>query len=157
MPRVGIESTTPVFVLAKTVHALDRFPTVIGSNYSSLTELITPNTTRKIFSSQADFQISTELVAISSQSSSTAVSRDSLNYLSAGLGSSLYSLGEDARENIVSIVIALQYLDCCLFIRCRGNMFTESLHSNERPLWLRYSGFQASFTLLSLYLVTLYD
>jgi hypothetical protein len=32
MPRVGIESTSPVFERAKTVHALDRATTVIGSN-----------------------------------------------------------------------------------------------------------------------------
>jgi hypothetical protein len=37
--------------------------------------------TRKVFSSPADFQIPTELVIISSQSSSNAVSRDSLSYL----------------------------------------------------------------------------
>jgi hypothetical protein len=30
MPRVGLESTTPVFERAKTVHALDRTATVIG-------------------------------------------------------------------------------------------------------------------------------
>lgn len=29
-------------------------------------------------------------------------------------------------------------------IRCRGNIFTESLSSNESPLWLRYSGFHTS-------------
>jgi hypothetical protein len=83
-------------------------------------------------------------LGVSSQSSSTAVSRDSLNYHSAGLGSSLYSLGSDPTENTVCIVIAQQYLDCCLLIRCSGNLFTESLHSNERLLWISYSGFQAS-------------
>jgi hypothetical protein len=31
MPRVGFEPTTPVFERAKTVHALDRAPTVTGS------------------------------------------------------------------------------------------------------------------------------
>jgi hypothetical protein len=30
MPRVGFESTTPVFELAETVHASDREVTVIG-------------------------------------------------------------------------------------------------------------------------------
>jgi hypothetical protein len=30
MPRVGFESTTPVFERAKTVHVLDRAATVIG-------------------------------------------------------------------------------------------------------------------------------
>jgi hypothetical protein len=35
-----------------------------------------------------------------------------------------------------SIFIAQQYLDCCLLIRCRGNMYTESLFSNEHLLWL---------------------
>jgi hypothetical protein len=31
-----------------------------------------------------------------------------------------------------------------LLIRCRWNVFIESLPSNEQLLWLRYSGFQAS-------------
>jgi hypothetical protein len=31
MPRVGFERMTPLFELAKTVHALDRAATVIGS------------------------------------------------------------------------------------------------------------------------------
>jgi hypothetical protein len=84
-------------------------------------------------------------VAISSQSSSTVISRDSLNYYSStGLGSSLYSLGGDLTENAVSIVVAQQYLDCCLRICCRWNMFTEPLLSDESLLWLHYSGFQAS-------------
>jgi hypothetical protein len=38
----------------------------------------------------------------------------------------------------------LQSLHCCLSIRCRGNLFTKSLPSNEPLLWLRYSGFQTS-------------
>jgi hypothetical protein len=62
---------------------------------------------------------------------------------SAGLGSSLYSIRADPTENTVFVVIAQQCLDCCLRIRCRGNLFTESLPSNERLLWLRYCGFQA--------------
>jgi hypothetical protein len=32
MPRLGFEHMTPVFERAKTVHALDRAATVIGSN-----------------------------------------------------------------------------------------------------------------------------
>jgi hypothetical protein len=63
---------------------------------------------------------------------------------SRGLGSSLYSLGSDTTENTVSIVIAQKYFGCYLRIRCRGNLFTESLPSNERLLWLRYSDFQES-------------
>jgi hypothetical protein len=47
-------------------------------------------------------------------------------------------------ENTVSIVIAQQYFDCCLRNRCRRNLFTESLPSNERLLWIRHFGFQAS-------------
>jgi hypothetical protein len=74
----------------------------------------------------------------------TAVSRDSLNSISAGLGSSLYNLGADSTENTVSIVIAQKYLEWCLLFRCRGNLFTESLPRNERLLCLRYSGFQVS-------------
>jgi hypothetical protein len=87
---------------------------------------------------------STELVDISSLSPSTPVSRDSLNYHSSGLGSSLHSLGAAPTENTISIVIAHKYFDCCLFILSHGSLFTESLPSNERLVWLRYSGFQAS-------------
>jgi hypothetical protein len=57
---------------------------------------------------------------------------------------SLYSLYAAPTENTVSIVIAQQYFNCCLLIHWRGSLFTESLPSNERLLWLRYSGFQAS-------------
>jgi hypothetical protein len=39
MPRVGFELTAPVFEPAKTVHALDRVATVIGSLSLSLLEL----------------------------------------------------------------------------------------------------------------------
>jgi hypothetical protein len=38
-------------------------------------------------------------------------------------------------------------LDCCLRIHCRGNVFTESLPSNERLFWLCYSGFGRHVTL----------
>jgi hypothetical protein len=31
MPQVGFESTTPVFEWAKTIHAVDRAATVIGT------------------------------------------------------------------------------------------------------------------------------
>jgi hypothetical protein len=34
MPRVGLEVTTPVFERAKTVHALDRAATEIGTDIS---------------------------------------------------------------------------------------------------------------------------
>jgi hypothetical protein len=34
MPRVGFESTIPVFERAKTVHALNRATTVIGGVYT---------------------------------------------------------------------------------------------------------------------------
>jgi hypothetical protein len=34
-------------------------------------------------------------------------------------------------ENAVSIVIAQQYLDRCMRIRCRGNPFTEQLPSDS--------------------------
>jgi hypothetical protein len=32
----------------------------------------------------------------------------------------------------------------CVRIRCRGNVFTEPLPSNDNLFWLHYSGFQAS-------------
>jgi hypothetical protein len=35
-------------------------------------------------------------------------------------------------------------LDCCLRIRCRRNVFTDSLPSNKRLFWLHYSGFWVS-------------
>jgi hypothetical protein len=44
----------------------------------------------------------------------------------------------------VSIVIAQQYLDCCLRIRYRGNVFTEPLRTSERLHWSHYFGLQAS-------------
>jgi hypothetical protein len=53
----------------------------------------------------------------SSPSSLTAVSKETHTIIiSAGLGSSLHSLGADPTENSVSIVISQQYLDCCLFV-----------------------------------------
>jgi hypothetical protein len=60
-------------------------------------------------------------------------------FVTAGLGSSLYSLGADPTENTVS----WQSLYCCVHIRCRGNVFTEPLLSSRCLLWLHYSGFQA--------------
>jgi hypothetical protein len=36
-------------------------------------------------------------------------------------------------------------LDCCLCIRCRGNVFTQFLSSNKHLFWLRYSGFRPSY------------
>jgi hypothetical protein len=75
---------------------------------------------------------------------STAISRDSLNSYFSWPGILVISLGVDPTENTVSIIIAQQYFNCCLCIHCCGNLFTESLPSNERLLWLCYSGFQAS-------------
>jgi hypothetical protein len=56
----------------------------------------------------------------------------------AGLGPSLYNLGAHPSENTVTIVIAQQYLDSCLPIRCRGNMFAQPLPSNECLLILLF-------------------
>jgi hypothetical protein len=53
--------------------------------------------THNVFSSQPN-----SFHAIFSQSSSTTVSRDSLNSNSAGLGSSLFSIGAAPTENTVS-------------------------------------------------------
>jgi hypothetical protein len=47
------------------------------------------------------------------------------------------------RKHSSSIVVKACLLDCCLQIRCRGNVFTESLPSNVRLFWLRYFGFRA--------------
>jgi hypothetical protein len=54
--------------------------------------------------------------------------------LSVGLESTLYSLVADPTENTVSIVIAQQYFDCCLRIRCGANLLTKALPSNEYTL-----------------------
>jgi hypothetical protein len=56
------------------------------------------------------------------------------------LNSSRYIASGGRTENTV----IQQYLNCCLFIRCRGNVFPETLPSNERLLWLHYSGFRGS-------------
>jgi hypothetical protein len=48
------------------------------------------------------------------------------------------------KKDTVSIVIAQQYLNCCLPIRCRRNVFTGTLPSNGRLLWLCYFCFRAS-------------
>jgi hypothetical protein len=70
------------------------------------------------------------------------------------LRSSLYSLGESPTENIVSwqficsctgvFILPLHRNDILLLlhIHYRGNLFTESLSSNGRLFWLRYSGFR---------------
>jgi hypothetical protein len=36
--------------------------------------------------------------------------------------------------------------DSFVAVRCSGNVITEALLSNGRPLWLQYSGFQAVLT-----------
>jgi hypothetical protein len=71
------------------------------------------------FAQPNDFLVS------SSQSSSTAMSRNSLNCNSAGLESSLYSLRPDLTEITVSIVIAQQYFDCCIRIFDVGTCVSE--------------------------------
>jgi hypothetical protein len=57
------------------------------------------------------------------------------------------------RKHCVSIVgktrlqrrcIATKLLDCCLRICCHGNVFTQSMPSNEHLFWLHYYGFRAS-------------
>jgi hypothetical protein len=50
------------------------------------------------------------------------------------------------RKHSLSIVgkDCSQQVNCFLRIRCSGNMFTESLPSNERLFWLHYFGFRAS-------------
>jgi hypothetical protein len=37
-------------------------------------------------------------------------------------------------------------MDSIVAHRCSGNVITEPLLSNGRPLWLHYSGFQAVLT-----------
>jgi hypothetical protein len=80
-----------------------------------------------------------------------------LDVLMTGLQSSLYSLGSDPAENTVPIGIALLYLNFCLRNCCRGNLFTESLPSNDRLLWFRYSGFQTLCHNIKLFDLCSYD
>jgi hypothetical protein len=68
-------------------------------------------------------------------SHSIAIWRDSLSY-SSGIGPSLYSLISDPTEHTISIVSVQEYFYCCLSIRCRRNLFTETLPSNECLIWL---------------------
>jgi hypothetical protein len=66
----------------------------------------------------------------------------------------LNSLHGPCRKHSLSIVlkaclqsrcISTEVTWFCLRIRCRGNIFTDSLPSNEPLLWLHYSGFRASY------------
>jgi hypothetical protein len=50
-----------------------------------------------------------------------------------GLGCSLYSLGADPQKAPFPF-LPQKYLDCCLIICCRRNVFTELFTSNERLL-----------------------
>jgi hypothetical protein len=90
----------------------------------------------------AHIKSSTELVAISSQSSSTAVSRDSLNYsfsqLNPESGLNSHSAGPNRNHNFLTILSLL------LIYFFHGNIFSKSLRSNEHLPWSSYSGFQAS-------------
>jgi hypothetical protein len=61
----------------------------------------------------------------------------------AGLASSSYGVWLDPMETPFPS-LSQQYFNCCLLIRCCGNVFTESLPSNKRLLWLHYSSFQVS-------------
>jgi hypothetical protein len=61
---------------------------------------------------------------------------------SAGHVSSLHSFESDPTENTVSIVIST--IPQLLLIRCRTNVFAETLPSNGHLFWLHYSGFRPS-------------
>jgi hypothetical protein len=68
--------------------------------------------------------------------------------------SPLYPLCTDHTENVASLLFGSRVysavlwqrnlFDCCFRIRCRGNVFTESLPSNEHLFWFRYSCFRAT-------------
>jgi hypothetical protein len=74
--------------------------------------------------------------------------QETLNCASADLGSSLYSLGANPEENTVSVVIAQQYFECCLRIRCSGNVFIRPLPSNG-VCWFPY--FVATAVLITVF------
>jgi hypothetical protein len=54
-------------------------------------------------------------------------------------------ISKESRRSVLPKMSFIQYLYCCLHIRCRGNLSIESFLSSERVLWLRYTGFQASY------------
>jgi hypothetical protein len=55
-----------------------------------------------------------------------------------------YSLSVVGEACLQRRCMATEFIRPLLRIRCRGNVFTESLPSNERLFWLHYSGFRAS-------------
>jgi hypothetical protein len=99
------------------------------SNYTSLT--VTATHVKSSFHSRT---LATQLNSLPSLLNHRRLpSQESPSIIiSGGLGSSLYTLGAAPRENTVFY----QSLYCSLRIRCRGNLFTESLSSNECLFWL---------------------
>jgi hypothetical protein len=118
MHWVGFEPTIPAFERAKTVHASDRAATVTTAQPNSF--LLSPLNHLRL------------------------PTKGTASILILLVGGSRYIASGWIQENPISIVIAQQYLDFCLIIRCSGNLFTKSLPSNKRLLWLRYSGVQTS-------------
>jgi hypothetical protein len=91
------------------------------------------------------------LDVFSSQSSSTVILRDSINSITGALGSASGRIQQKTPfPNNSSIVIEVCLPRRCietvdlLLLRAYSFPLTESLSNNERLLWFRYSGFQAS-------------
>jgi hypothetical protein len=144
--------TTVNYTSIVNLHNLQSQPSLVVSwqrIYNSLTLTIHSKchcTTAYMISSLRSLVLSfTNAVPILNHLFSISLSQETLsNNFSVGLGSSLYSHGADPTENKIFVAKAQQYFYCCLRIRCRGNVISESLPSNKRLLWLHYSGFQAS-------------
>jgi hypothetical protein len=69
---------------------------------------------------------------------------------SSQLNSYLYQLCKFHAENTALCFLEGELLSCCLRIRCRANVFTVSLPSNERLYWFNCFGFGRHVTIFSL-------
>jgi hypothetical protein len=87
--------------------------------------------TQEVFPTQPN-----SFLAVSSDSFSTAISSDSLS-------SSRYIAWARTHRKLLFYRYQ-QYPISQLLIRCRENVFTETLPENKRLLWLDYFGFRAS-------------
>jgi hypothetical protein len=114
-----------------------------GFQHSNCTSLAVTAGHMKSFCAAALSQLDCLSGDISSQSSSTVVSKDSLNYsLSLDRILIIWLRGVSNRKHHFHRYRSK--ISRLLLIRCRGNLYTESLPNDERLFWLRCYGFQVS-------------
>jgi hypothetical protein len=123
---------------------------ILATDFHTVVISVCHCSTHEVFFAQSN-----SLLAISSQSTSTVLSRTLPSSNSSCVKSSLYSLEADPQKTPLPLLLRRRvysttayqqkFFDCCLRIRCRGNVFTEHLPSNGRLLWFHYSGFRASY------------